>query len=328
MKPWPLRGRRCQGSGLLVSAALLVAAALSAGAAFVASGASGSRPLPQVWHDQGARVGPAPRFRADKSSRSATAIPPWLLLGCALTFLRCGSRSSSRSWLYGRRVGAAVSRGTRKHLRVALGRTQLCAGDVPVSAAPWAAVASPAVPRRPQRAVMTSNCGNMAAPPNAPWALLPSMTAQLCATGACEAAPSTSSSLQSKPRPARFVGGVRHGSCSQRPRSSNTATRATRKQIGSRLKSKAAEIEVPQLPYDVSRLRRALQVGLRAQHQRRSERPRESSTPSNNSSLREQSGELHTALSRFGGCQEALPSFHRSSGLQFHTPQHGMESQS
>mmetsp|Transcript_56615 Transcript_56615/g.132001 ORF Transcript_56615/g.132001 Transcript_56615/m.132001 type:complete len:328 (-) Transcript_56615:203-1186(-) len=310
MRCWPLRGRGCQGSGLLVSAALL-AGALHAGAVFLASGASSSGPLPQVRHAQGALVSSAPRITALKSSRPATTIPSWLLFGCALTFLQCSSRLSSQSCPRGRRVRAAAFHSEKKQLCVALGHVQHARespqregkqGDVPASLppAPWATVPPSAVRKQMQpptpQCVATPDHGNLPAPPGAPWVIPPSATPQFHAHVACQTAPSTSSALQSKPRPARFVGRVRYGSCSQSPRSSNTATRATRKQIGSRLQQgKAAKIEVPQLSYDVSRVRTALQVGLRGQHQRRSERPRESRTPSSNG-LKDRTSELHTAF--------------------------------
>jgi len=299
MKRWPPRGRVRQGYSLLVSAALPVCL-LCAGYAFISSGASGSGPLPQIRHVQRAPTNSAQCVSAMKPSRLATAIPSWLLLGCALTFLRCGSRS--KSWPRGRRVGAAAFRGAQKQLHVALGCVQpageflQCPGE-PTSQPPALRAAVPLLAGQ-QVPTTTPQCaasdfGDLA-PPSAPWMIPPAMT-QLHANVVCEAASSTSTP-QSKPKPARFVGRTRYSSRSQRPRSSNTATRATRKQVGSRLQGKAAKIEVPQLSYDVSRLRAALQVGLRAQHQRRSERPRESSAPSSSNGLKDQSSELYTAF--------------------------------
>jgi len=213
-----------------------------------------------------------------------TTFVPWLLAGCAL-FL--GARTARKSRAPVRRPGIQV---------MVLGAT-----DRQFTAAHGICAKAPQCPLMTDLPYASSAAAptSLGSPPALTGAYAPSSgeaqtPAELAVHAPCLAGTFTPRAPRALPKPALLAGNSRHAS-PRRPRCAPTGpTRAERRSIGARVQP-AVEPPMTKLSYDPSRLRTVLQVGLRAENQRRCARPREFKAPSVGSGLNDQSGGWHIA---------------------------------
>lgn len=254
-----------------IVAAVACVALVQAGTAFVAGRQppAGAAPLRPGIRYAPSAVGAAPLG----AERSSTTLSSAWCLGCVALLCASGSRA----------LCSSASKVDRRAVKVSCGAVAVpevpppCAkcGARCTCAAPVAAPVHVPEVQAPVVQAPVAPLIDFTAAPVSQVAAAPAPQVQAAAPVKEPEQEETPSqwAFPSRVGAARFVGATRHSQC--HGHSSPRTQRAARRAVGAKLQERAA-VEVPEMPFDASTLRKEIQVGLLAASLLRTQRGRES----------------------------------------------------